>query len=266
MSIYTGGPLQWTQTTQTQAADAQLRLASQRLETVHLTAVTSVVGGYGLGKSTLVANKVTQYYAKVGRRVLSLQLQAAPKPNEMTVLLLRQLGVNADVPGYLLRELLADALADERSVIVIDEAHHMTIDPLRTCKVLIDSLPATDWILVGTTQLPGQLDKVPELRDRVSFPITIKPLTLDEILRTMPAAHPLLADAPRELLAQVDAEFAQGRWRPWRDFTAAAVQISQLTHDTTLTAQVTDAAITACGGKRLPPVAPTTKRRKRSAA
>lgn len=260
------GALRWTPTTQTRNADAKLRMASRRLEEVDLPSVTSVVGSYGLGKTALVEQKVKEYYTDAGRTVLRLQLQAAPKPKEIAVLLLRQLSIRADVSSYLLREMLCDALDGVRSVIVIDEAHHMTIDPLRTCKVLIDTLRTTDWIFIGTPQLPDQFAKVPELRDRVNFPITISPLTLAEVLGTLPAAHPLLADAAPELLAQVNEEFAHGRWRPWRDFTAAATQLALRTGDSTLTERIASAAIESCGGTRLPAVAPKPKRRRRSAA
>lgn len=259
----TTSALTWTPTSQTRAADAQLRMAAARLEDVGLTSVTSVAGGYGLGKTALIDHKVAEYYTHQDRTVLRLQLQAAPKPKEIAVLLLRQLGVKADVNSYLLRELLIEALDGIRSVIVIDEAHHMTVDPLRTVKVFIDALPATDWILIGTPQLPTQLAKVPELRDRVNFPITINPLTLDEVLRILPAAHPLLADAPAELLARVNEEFAHGRWRPWRDFTAAATQLAMRTGDTTLTEKLTQAAITSCGGPRVAPDPSVAKRLRR---
>lgn len=260
-----GGPLTWTPTSQTQLASSQLMLAANRVEDIGTPAVTSVVGSWGLGKTTLVDREVHAHYKAPGRRVLRLQLQAAPKPNEMLVLLLRQLGVKADVPGYLLRELLVDHLADVRSVIVVDEAHHMGTDPLRGCKVLIDALPMTDWILIGTDELPDQLSRVPELRDRVSFPISIKPLTLTEVLQTIPTAHPLLEDAPPELIAHVNEDFAHGRWRPWRDFTGAAVQIAARANAVTLTHQIASAAITAAGGPRPSPNAPARGRRRRAA-
>jgi hypothetical protein len=256
------GPLAWQPTTQTQRAGAQLLLAATRVEELGLPGVASVAGGYGLGKTTLVDRHVRDHYLDARRPVLRLQLQAAPKPNEMTILLLRQLGVRSTSPGYLLREELTDQLRDVRSLIVIDEAHHMTRDPLRGLKQLVDALPLTDWILIGTDELPAQLGQVPELRDRVSFPVTIAPLTLGEVLRVLPSAHPLLGTATQELIARVDADFAHGRWRSWRDFAGHAVQLATRANTTTLTDKLASAAIAAAGGPRPDPTSPKSRTRK----
>lgn len=221
-------PVQWVETKSVTSTLRLLNLASMRVEDEGLPGRTVITGTPGLGKTAVTEEAIARYYTARDRAVLRLTMTGKARGNELLFNLLSSLGrqVPARFTSYQLRHDLVDALRDVRSVVVIDEAHHLSVEPLREIKSIGDVLPRTDWILVGTDELAENLRRVPELNDRFRTRVQFARMTLDEVLHAVPLTHPLAASMPPVLITKLDQEYCEGRWRAWRDLIGRMVTIA----------------------------------------
>jgi len=157
-----------------------------------------------------------------------------------------------------------ELMVDQRAVLLLDEAHHLSERGVRDMKLLFDRLPAADVIACGAQDLPLVLAKVPELYNRVGTRVVVEAMPLLEAFRVLPEYHPLYQGAEQDLITHIDRSYAHGVWRNWHNFTVKADMIAKRIGATTLDENLVTLTFAGIGVSGQPPA--RRRGRKRSKA
>lgn len=184
--------------------------------------IGAILGGAGLGKTFSVDTAT----AATGLPVVTLDVPPRPAPKEVTVRLLKAVCGFADVgaTAYELTEELAEVMAQEPRIVIIDEAQNLTAEGLNQVRYLHDR-PDADWALVfvGGQDAARSLHSQKQLESRVARWQRFEPMRGDELIRSLRSYHEIFQFAPAELLLEIDKVHAHGRWRNWARFLQTAL-------------------------------------------
>lgn len=144
---------------------------------------------------------------------------------------------------------LVDHLSGPARLVVVDEAQRLNSDCIELLRHLHDH-PDTRFALlyVGGNGCWEVLSAEPMLRSRLFRQVRFTPLARTEVVPLMRAFHPVHAQAPEELLLEVDDTFAHGTLRDWASFTHTAAALCAEAGTTALDAVVLANAYALLGG------------------
>jgi len=201
-----------------------LRLARIAVRHAAETAGIGVVhGDAGLGKTFAV----TYACGETGVPVVWAQVGPRPTLKEVTEQVLSAvLGRRVQGTRYELTSQLRSVLAEERRLVVLDEAQNLNLEAVEQIRHVHDDL-STDFalLLVGGHGCWKTIEQYPMLRSRVQRRVRFEPLTGEEVLKYMPRYHRLYEGADPALLLGVDRRFARGNLRRWAVFTEACARL-----------------------------------------
>ncbi len=190
-----------------------------------LLAMVAIVGEAGLGKTFAVSSAVKK-----------LDLEVVTLDSEMRSLIRpmfsRLLGAITGIPHTdeirTLRETLREVLAEEPRLIVLDEAQRLTHVVIEELRSLHDD-PSTRFglVFVGGHGCWEVLARYPMLESRIIANVQFRPLAAKDVLKVIPAYHPLYCDLDPELILLIDETFAHGVFRKWFQFTKLAVLLCE---------------------------------------
>ncbi|MCX5346097.1 ATP-binding protein [Streptomyces atratus] len=196
-------------------------------------AATGVVHGpAGTGKTFAVeaALEALDALPAVDRpQVCLLTFPSRPTMRMIADQLLREL-TGADTPTsrnrFDLTTKLVGLLATPMRLVVVDEAQRLNGDCIELLRHLHDH-PKTRFALlyVGGDGCWEVLSKEPMLRSRVFRRLPFSPLAPAKVPALMRRYHPIYADAPDELLVEVDNSYGHGTMRDWAVFTHTAAAL-----------------------------------------
>jgi len=176
-------------------------------------------GDAGLGKTFAVAHAASH---QTSARRLWITAGVKPTMKQLIRAVLREV-TDMDHQGerFTLRQTLIDLLAEDRFLLVVDEAQRLNLECIETLRDLHEQAPFA-LAFVGGNGCYEELRKYPMLRSRTQRWIAFTPMDLPQVLNVLPRFHPILAQASPDVLALVDDAFAHGNWRAWASFTHAA--------------------------------------------
>ena len=184
--------------------------------------IAALLGDPGTGK-TFCALAFLEQVTAAGRLAVFLQSEPTAAHTQMTVRLLQKLqGGRPHGESYYLADDLGELLAEHSPVVVVDEAHRAQRRGLDQLIYLKETAPEWTLVLIGS-DLPAAVSRVPGVRSRVrGRTARFDTLTGAELLTTLHAWHPLLAEADDVLLQRIDARYCTGNWRDWAHLLRAA--------------------------------------------
>ncbi|UOY01643.1 AAA family ATPase [Blastococcus sp. PRF04-17] len=215
--------------------------------------IAALLGAPGTGK-TFCALSFLETVSAAGRLGIFLQSGPTAAHTEMTVRLLQKLrGGRPSGESYYLSDDLGELLCEHSPVVVVDEAHRAQRRGLEQLIYLKETYPEWTLVLVGS-ELPTALNKAPGARSRIrGRSARFDLLTGAELLATLHALHPLLAEADDQLLQRVDTRYCSGNFRDWASLLRAAEKVNErLAHrgqpvHRTLTAKLVGHAVARAG-------------------
>ncbi|WP_245984914.1 ATP-binding protein [Streptomyces tateyamensis] len=178
-------------------ATEALRTARENIAaTLEARAMMCISGAAGNGKSLSVNASLRLLAPHDSYRIA---FRARPTPRDIRHELFRALGLPGEPPGRPIEfdAVLKDALSRGFHVLVCDEAQWMSRECFEYWRYLWDD-PATDIAVVfaGGDGCAKVLRREPMLASRVYIWQQAHPLTLPEVLATIPAFHPLWEGVP----------------------------------------------------------------------
>ncbi|MGN9846529.1 AAA family ATPase [Nonomuraea sp. H19] len=180
-------------------------------------AMACMYGDSGLGKTAMV-NAALRYLAPEETVHMS-----DCRPRRMRDGLFDALGLQRPRPRNS-REcdnLLKTTLAERSRVVVCDNADWLPADCFEWwCHLWDDRHTETAIVFVGRADCFEVLAREPA---RILLWQEFKRMTLAEVLRVIPAYHPIWADADAKVIKLADRRIAHGNWRVWAYLTAHAV-------------------------------------------
>ncbi|GAA1410763.1 hypothetical protein GCM10009639_61930 [Kitasatospora putterlickiae] len=185
---------------------------------IEARAMICIYGRAGHGKSFAVNASLRDLAPQITHRI---QFRARPSTRDLRHELFYALGLPGRPPSHAIEfdRMLRGALEETR-VLVCDEAQWLSKLCFEYLRYLWDDI-GTDLTIVftGGNGCFEMLQSEPMLESRVYCWQEIDPLTLEEVLATIPAFHPIWADADPELIALCDREAAHGNFRAWAKIT-----------------------------------------------
>lgn len=148
-------------------------------------------------------------------------------------------GVPHQGSRFTLLDTLHEALTERPRVIVLDEAQLLSHEAIETARSLWDS-PETKFtlILVGGNGCWEHIQRYPMLRSRIYTRVEFLPLTLDDVLETIPAYHPVWGESSPKTIELLDRRLARGNFREWAAATRMANAICERDGKTHVTRQI----------------------------
>ncbi|MER5642777.1 ATP-binding protein [Kitasatospora sp. NPDC002227] len=190
--------------------------------TLQARAMMVLSGAAGNGKSFSV-NATLRHLAP--RNTYRVAFRARPTPRDIRHELFRALALPGEPPLRPIEfdTVLKDALARSFHVLVCDEAQWLSRECFEYWRYLWDD-PATDIAVVfaGGDGCAKVLRREPMLASRVFIWQQALPLTLPEVLATIPAFHPMWDGVDADLITLVDKQAAHGNFRAWARITKHA--------------------------------------------
>lgn len=178
-----------------------------------------------------------------------LAASAAVAVKEFNVRMLRAVAGSCDdrQANYLLTDDLQKHLHGTEHVVVVDEAHNLSVKRLQQLRYLHQQGEFT-WtlILVGVT-IAEALFTASELRTRTEGLVLFSPLTGAELLVTLKQMHPLFASSSNDALRYVDSQYPQGCLREWARFLRIAKELAPKLKTTHLNDKLIAAGLAAVG-------------------
>jgi len=198
----------------------ELQLAEQAVaDLVELHAMGVLYGPAGSGKTFAAA------LAGRDLEIARVNVQFPSRPTMLHVAQHLTRAVTGTLPPrrrnrFELSDELIDALADERRLIVVDEAQWLNRECIEYLRHLHDH-PDTRFalLLVGGDGCWEVLSREPMLRSRIHRQVRFSAMDLATVLEVIPRYHPVYADTPREVIADIDDRYAHGVFRHWAGFT-----------------------------------------------
>lgn len=213
-----------------QAADHYRRLEGARavgtlaaLETeefltdaLHDGSILGIHGHVGLGKTFSVHTALRHLAPDTTVRLV---FDEAPKKTELLEALWRALGLSG-APGSAAttKRLIKESLLTHRQVLLIDEVQNLNFPTLEYLRILWDDVQMP-LVLVGSGRTRQKIFNHPSLHSRVDQWMQFKPLTLADVLNTIPAYHPVWEGVSQEVLVFTNDTAAHGIFRNWAKVT-----------------------------------------------
>lgn len=209
------------------------RLAQAQLRrVVRIGGIAAVSGNSGCGKTFSVDYFLHHNPVMADRPVLWVDSPRKPSTKAITLLLSKAVGLSPRLRDseYALVDDLIPELRGSNAVVVIDEAQELSVDGLQQLRYFHDRCFPTrpgepaGWtlVLVGST-VDRRLAGAAELANRVAAWVRFEPLEGKDLLVTLRAWHPLLAEMEMGLLLEIDQQECRGNWRHWAQFLAAYI-------------------------------------------
>lgn len=196
--------------------------------------IAAISGRPGNGKTFTVNDFLHHHPTAVHRQKFWLDMPPRPGTKEVTMRLLRLLGVrfNPRDAQYVLSEELIPHLLGRRIILTIDEAHNLGRAGLQQLRYLHDRCQPLNpgdpggfaMLLIGS-DVDRALAGAAELGSRVTTWIEFAPLDREDMVLAVRSWHPLLKAVPVETLLQVDQRFGRGTWRRWAQLLAALIEV-----------------------------------------
>lgn len=198
----------------------ELQLAEQAVaDLVELHAMGVLYGPAGSGKTFAAA------LAGRGLEIARVNVQFPSRPTMLHVAQHLTRAVTGTLPPrrrnrFELSDELIDALADEPRLIVVDEAQWLNRECIEYLRHLHDH-PDTRFalLLVGGDGCWEVLSREPMLRSRIHRQVRFSAMDLATVLEVIPRYHPVYADTPADVIADIDDRYAHGIFRHWAGFT-----------------------------------------------
>jgi type II secretory pathway predicted ATPase ExeA len=154
-----------------------------------------------------------------GSAVETVFITAAPRPGRKDIFEELLLATTETCPNKSARELrrmCEEVLAERQRVVVIDECQHLSNLWHQQLRSLHDH-PESQFALLlsGGVNAQKTLKRDQQLESRVAMQITFAPLEGTELLDVLNRLHPVLANTPDELLAEIDHRDCRGNLRRW---------------------------------------------------
>lgn len=133
------------------------------------------------------------------------------------------------IPAGSARQLRRDCLellAEERRVLVIDEAQHLSYLWLQQARTLHDAGRGT-WalFLVGGMGCARRIQSSRELWSRLGLQVEFTPLAGTTVINALNALHPVFANTTDAVLAAIDERAFHGNLRDWTMFLTLALPL-----------------------------------------
>jgi hypothetical protein len=206
------------------ATDSLLMVRDNLTDVLAAKAMMCVHGDAGLGK-TLSVNASLRELAP--ETVCRLQFRARPTPRDIRHELFRALGIGGDPPGKPIEfdAVLKDVLATRFRVLVCDEAQWLSRECFEYWRYLWDDR-VTDIaiVFVGGGDCYQVLRREPMLSSRVYVWQEFQRMPREQVLRVIPAYHPIWEHTDPEVIAFADAHAGHGNFRSWAKITAHAAR------------------------------------------
>lgn len=226
---------------------AQLRLAhSNATEALRTGSMAGFFGAAGTGKTYAIETWLERTQPHHGL------IAASPSPGKKEIfeeIILALTGVIPTGTAVQLRRECEDLLWEQRPLLVIDEAQHLTHLWLRQLRSLYDHGQTRYSIfLVGGQGCADRLKTDPMLWKRVSIRTYFRQLTGTELIAALQQYHPLLAETPPSILATIDQRASfDGNLRDWAHFVQFATPMAERQRATKLTEKVVRATFARMG-------------------
>ncbi|MGW5922283.1 AAA family ATPase [Nocardia fluminea] len=204
------------------ATDALLLTQDNLADVIAAKAMMCVHGDAGLGK-TLSVNASLRALAP--GMVCRVQFRARPTARDIRHELFAALGIGGSPPGKPIEfdQVLKDALAERFRVLVCDEAQWLSRECFEYWRHLWDDR-RTDIaiVFVGGGNCYQVLRREPMLSSRVFVWQEFRRMSPEQVLRVIPAFHPVWANTDPEVIAFADTHAGHGNFRSWAKITAHA--------------------------------------------
>lgn len=201
------------------ATDALVAMHDNLAEVIDAKAMMCVHGAAGLGKTLSVQASLRELAPQSTYRV---QFRARPTPRDVRHVLFDALGLGGHPPRRPIEfdTLLKDVLAERFRVLVCDEAQWLSRECFEFWRHLWDDLHTNIAIIfVGGGDCYQVLSSEPMLSSRVYIWQEFRRLSTEQVLATIPAFHPIWADADPADIAFTDEHAAHGNFRAWAKIT-----------------------------------------------
>lgn len=206
---------------------------------VEYAAIGAVYGEAGNGKTFSVQSALESV------KIPTVEIASLRRPTMKYIALSVLEGITkVRHSGELMRltEDLRAVLAEERRLVVIDEAQNLSTECFEYLRHLHDD-PRTDFALlfVGGNRCWDVIARHPMLRSRIWHKVEFRPLSVAEVRKIMPRYHAIYCEAEVELLLEIDEEFAHGNFRNWAAFTKTAALMCEERKRKAIDRQIVDA-------------------------
>lgn len=189
--------------------------------------IVALFGEAGTGKTYATHHFVQRLNQKApGIRTAWVEIPHQPRGKDLPYMILQELygQTNNRLTTSQMLDDASQGLADQQTVLVIDEAHHLRTDGLFQVKYLYDAanfrlgdhgrMPLT-IVLVGGKDLPRILQRDEQLDSRVAPRVPFARLEGDELLDALVDFHEVLANTDEALLDEIDQRACHGSLRRW---------------------------------------------------
>lgn len=207
-----------------------------------------VTGPAGIGKSRAVRSAISG--AGVDLVEVRLPVQASRK--EVLTAFVAATSTGAQLPRgefVVLQDQLLTTLARREVVVLIDNAEGLEARALHTLAHLHDD-PSSDWtlVLIGLPPLVERLRHEPRLSSCWDV-LQLDPLSRRDLITIVRSMDPLLADADKELLVEIDKVLCSGNLHRWERFVRAMRRlVTEYAPDAiTLSPELASAAVDEAG-------------------
>ncbi|WP_416957730.1 AAA family ATPase [Nocardioides sp. T5] len=199
---------------------------------------TVVSGPWGSGKSTLLQSLAA--VSDVNTVLVEIPESAGATRAQWDVLTTAITG-SATGTAHQLQHAARDYLAAVPTLLIVDEAQHLSHAALRQLRWLWTSrLPRFAIVLAGSN-LNAHLDKEPSLATRVNQRILLRTHSTELMVKRLQASHPDLAATRPQLLELIDQAYGNGVWRNHSEMLLKAAL--ELGHTGPLTHEVAEEVI-----------------------
>lgn len=206
------------------ATEALMLTKDNIADVIDAKAMMCVHGDAGLGKTFSVNASLRELARDMVCRV---QFRARPTPRDIRHTLFDALGVGGTPPLRPIEfdKLLKDVLSEKFRVLVCDEAQWLSRECFEYWRHLWDDR-RTDIaiVFVGGGDCYRVLSREPMLSSRVYVWQEFRRMTPEQVLRVIPAFHPVWENATPEIIAFADAHAGHGNFRSWAAVTAHTVR------------------------------------------
>ncbi|EFV93471.1 AAA family ATPase [Nocardia puris] len=204
------------------ATDALMMVHDNLADVMAAKAMMCVHGDAGLGKTLSVNTSLRRLAPGLVCRV---QFRARPTPRDIRYTLFEALGVGGTPPKKPIEfdSVLKDVLAERFRILVCDEAQWLSRECFEYWRHLWDDR-RTDIaiVFVGGGDCYEVLRREPMLSSRVYVWQEFRRMPVEQVLRVIPAYHPIWEHADPEVIAFADSHAGHGNFRSWAKITAHA--------------------------------------------
>jgi hypothetical protein len=209
----------------TVATEALLLTRDNLTDVIDAKAMMCVHGDAGLGKTLSVNASLRELLTP--EMTCRVQFRARPTPRDIRYTLFDALGIGGTPPRKPIEFdlLLKDVLSERFRVLMCDEAQWMSRECFEYWRHLWDDR-RTDIaiVFVGGGDCYRVLSREPMLSSRVYIWQEFRRMTTEQVLRVIPAFHPIWKGIDADTLTFADAHAGHGNFRNWAKLTAHTVR------------------------------------------